>query len=112
MLALIERNGDSSASKAGRSDEESPHHLMATRREDAPALFQNLAGDRSGSSILSNMLGASRSRYGSRRARPSAFDRRADQRDRAIMNCRMRRCASPGAGAGQRDRFARQRRST
>src|SRR5215510_11113799 len=38
--------------------------FMATRREDAPALlFCNLAGDRSGASILVNMLGSSKQRY-------------------------------------------------
>src|SRR5262249_36793837 len=38
--------------------------FMATRREDAPALlFDNLAGDRSGSRVLVNMLGSSRERY-------------------------------------------------
>src|SRR5262245_24942993 len=38
--------------------------FMATRREDAPALlFDNLAGDRSGSRVLINMLGSSRERY-------------------------------------------------
>src|SRR5262247_3820502 len=38
--------------------------FMATRREDAPALlFGNLAGDRSGASILVNMLGSSKQRY-------------------------------------------------
>jgi UbiD family decarboxylase len=38
--------------------------FMATRREDAPALlFESLAGDRSGASVLTNMLGASKERY-------------------------------------------------
>ena len=37
---------------------------MATRREDAPALkFDNLSGDETGSSVLVNMLGASKERY-------------------------------------------------
>ena len=38
--------------------------FMATRREGAPALlFQTLAGDRSGASVLTNMLGSSKERY-------------------------------------------------
>jgi UbiD family decarboxylase len=38
--------------------------FMATRREGAPALlFQTLAGDRSGASVLANMLGSSKERY-------------------------------------------------
>ena len=38
--------------------------LLATRREDAPALlFEQLAGDRSQARILCNMLGASKERY-------------------------------------------------
>jgi UbiD family decarboxylase len=38
--------------------------FMATRREGAPALlFQTLAGDCSGASVLANMLGSSKERY-------------------------------------------------
>jgi UbiD family decarboxylase len=38
--------------------------FMATRADDAPALlFDNLAGDRFGARILTNMLGASKERY-------------------------------------------------
>jgi UbiD family decarboxylase len=65
-LALIERNGLlKRIDKPVDPDEElAAITFMATRREDATALlFQNLAGDRSGSSILSNMLGASKERY-------------------------------------------------
>jgi 4-hydroxy-3-polyprenylbenzoate decarboxylase len=65
-LALIERNGElKRIDKPVDPDEElAAITFMATRREDAPALlFQNLTGDRSGSSILSNMLGASKERY-------------------------------------------------
>jgi UbiD family decarboxylase len=37
---------------------------LATRRENAPALlFENLAGDKTGTRILSNMLGASKERF-------------------------------------------------
>src|SRR5687767_5436449 len=37
---------------------------LATRSEDAPALlFDNIAGDRTGASILINMLGSSKERY-------------------------------------------------
>jgi 4-hydroxy-3-polyprenylbenzoate decarboxylase len=37
---------------------------LATRREDAPALmFDTITGDRSGASVLANMLGASKERY-------------------------------------------------
>src|SRR3979490_3476745 len=64
--ALIERNGElKRIDKPVDPDEElAAITFMAPRREDAPALlFQNLAGDRSGSSILSNMLGASKERY-------------------------------------------------
>src|SRR5688572_8453068 len=38
--------------------------FMATRADDAPALlFDNVAGDRFGARILTNMLGASKERY-------------------------------------------------
>ena len=62
-LVLIERNGLlKRIDKSVDADEElAAITFMATRREDAPALlFQNLAGDRSGSSVLANMLGASK----------------------------------------------------
>ena len=37
---------------------------MATRNEKAPALlFENIAGDKSGSRVLANMLGSSKERY-------------------------------------------------
>jgi UbiD family decarboxylase len=65
-LALIERDGLlKRIDKPVDADEElAAITFMATRREDAPALlFTNLAGDRSGSGVLANMLGASKERY-------------------------------------------------
>ena len=65
-LALVEANGHlQRISRPVDPDEEmAAITFMATRREDAPALlFDNLAGDRSGASVLSNMLGASKERY-------------------------------------------------
>jgi len=65
-LALIDRKGLlKRIDKPVDPDEElAAIAFMATRREDAPALlFDNLAGDRSGASVLVNMLGSSRERY-------------------------------------------------
>src|SRR5215831_4367293 len=65
-LALIERNGllQRIDQPVDPDEELAAITFMATRREDAPALlFENLAGDRSGASVLSNMLGASKERY-------------------------------------------------
>jgi UbiD family decarboxylase len=65
-LALIDANGLlKRIDKPVDPDEElAAITFMATRRDDAPALlFQALAGDHSGSAILTNMLGASRERY-------------------------------------------------
>src|SRR5262249_25680604 len=65
-LALIDRKGLlKRIDKPVDPDEElAAITFMATRREDAPALlFDNLAGDRSGSPLLINMLGSSRERY-------------------------------------------------
>jgi 4-hydroxy-3-polyprenylbenzoate decarboxylase len=65
-LALIEARGllkriDKSVDP---NEELAAITFMATRREDAPALlFETLAGDQSGATILSNMLGASKERY-------------------------------------------------
>jgi len=83
---------------------------MATRREDAPALCSESRGDRSGSSILSNMPAPARSATRSPSGSTQAFDRRADQRDARDHELPDRAGAHPqGAGAGQRDRSARQR---
>jgi UbiD family decarboxylase len=65
-LALIERNGQlQRIKKPVNADEElAAITFMATRREDAPALlFENVIGDRSGGSVLANMLGSSKERY-------------------------------------------------
>jgi len=65
-LALIEANGllKRIDQPVDPDEELSAITFMATRRGDAPALlFEKLAGDRSGSRVLSNMLGASKERY-------------------------------------------------
>jgi UbiD family decarboxylase len=65
-MALIERNGQlQRISKPVDADEElAAVTYMATRDERAPALlFENVTGDRSGSRVLANMLGASKERY-------------------------------------------------
>ncbi len=65
-LALIEANGQLKriAAAVDPDEELAAITFMATRREDAPALlFEQLAGDRSGASVLANMLGASKERY-------------------------------------------------
>ena len=65
-LALVDRKGLlKRIDKPVDPDEElAAIAFMATRREGAPALlFDNLAGDRSGASVLVNMLGSSRERY-------------------------------------------------
>ena len=65
-LALIDANGLlKRIEKPVDPDEElAAITFMATRRDDAPALlFEALAGDHSGSAILTNMLGASKERY-------------------------------------------------
>lgn len=65
-LALIEGQGQlKRIDKPVDPDEElSAIAFMATRREDAPALlFDNIAGNTSGASVLLNMLGASKQRY-------------------------------------------------
>ena len=65
-IALIERHG---ALKRIRQPVDADEELsaityMATRDENAPALlFESIAGDTSGSSVLANMLGASKERY-------------------------------------------------
>lgn len=65
-IALIERHG---ALKRIREPVDADEELsaityMATRDESAPALlFETIAGDTSGSSVLANMLGASKERY-------------------------------------------------
>ena len=65
-IALIERNGElKRIHEPVDADEElSAITYMATRGESAPALlFETIAGDTSGSSVLANMLGASKERY-------------------------------------------------
>ena len=65
-LALIDANGLlKRVDQPVDPDEElAAITFMATRGDDAPALlFETLAGDRSGASILTNMLGASKERY-------------------------------------------------
>ena len=65
-IALVEANGllKRIATPVDADEEIAAITLLATRREDAPALlFEQLAGDRTGSRILSNMLGASKERY-------------------------------------------------
>ncbi len=65
-LTLVEAHGElKRVSAPVDPDEElSAIAFMATRREDAPALlFDNLAGNQSGASVLINMLGASKERY-------------------------------------------------
>jgi UbiD family decarboxylase len=65
-LALIEANGllKRIDQPVDPDEELSAITFMATRRADAPALlFERVAGDRSGSRVLTNMLGASKERY-------------------------------------------------
>ena len=65
-VALIERNGElQRIGKEVSADEElAAITYMATRSEKAPALlFENIAGDKSGSRVLANMLGSSKERY-------------------------------------------------
>ena len=65
-LDLVEANGllKHIASPVEPDEELGAITLLATRREDAPALlFEQLAGDRSQARILCNMLGASKERY-------------------------------------------------
>jgi hypothetical protein len=61
-IALIERNGElQRIGKPVDADEElAAITYMATRTEKTSALlFENIAGDRSGSRVLANMLGSS-----------------------------------------------------
>ena len=65
-IALIERNGElKRIGKPVDADEElAAITYMATRTEKTSALlFENIVGDRSGSSVLANMLGSSKERY-------------------------------------------------
>jgi UbiD family decarboxylase len=65
-IAQIEQKGElQRISKPVSADEElAAITYMATRSERAPALlFETIAGDKSGSSVLANMLGASKERY-------------------------------------------------
>src|SRR4026208_1361098 len=65
-IALVEANGLlKRIDKPVDADEElAAIAYLATRREDAPALLsEEIAGDRTGASILTNMLGSSKERY-------------------------------------------------
>jgi 4-hydroxy-3-polyprenylbenzoate decarboxylase len=65
-LARIEQNGELQRIRTPvNADEElAAITYMATRGEKAPALlFETIAGDTSGSSVLANMLGSSKERY-------------------------------------------------
>jgi 4-hydroxy-3-polyprenylbenzoate decarboxylase len=65
-IALLERNNElQRISKSVDADEElGAITYMATRNENSAALlFENMTGDKSGSRILANMLGASKERY-------------------------------------------------
>ena len=65
-LALVEANGllKRITQSVDPDEELAAITFMASRREDAPALlFEKLAGDGSGASVLANMLGASKERY-------------------------------------------------
>ncbi len=64
--SCIERNGQLKRidAEVDPDEELSAITYMATRREDAPALlFENVKGDRANSTVLANMLGASKERY-------------------------------------------------
>src|ERR1700712_2730425 len=65
-IALLERNNElQRIGKPVDADEElGAITYMATRTEKSAALlFENITGDKSGSKILANMLGASKERY-------------------------------------------------
>jgi len=65
-IALLERNNElQRISKPVDTDEElGAITYMATRNENSAALlFENMTGDKTGSRILANMLGASKERY-------------------------------------------------
>jgi 4-hydroxy-3-polyprenylbenzoate decarboxylase len=65
-IALLERNNElQRIAKPVDADEElGAITYMATRNENSAALlFENISGDRSGSSVLANMLGSSKQRY-------------------------------------------------
>src|SRR5215813_12446328 len=65
-LALIEAHGLlKRLDKSVDADEElAAIAYLATRRENAPALlFESITGDRSGTRVLTNMLGSSKERY-------------------------------------------------
>ena len=65
-LALIDANGllQRIDQPVDADEELAAITFMATRREDAPALlFENIAGDRSSTRVLTNMLGSSKERY-------------------------------------------------
>ena len=84
-IALVEANGLLKRIDAPvDADEElAAIAYLATRREDAPALlFDNITGDRTGASILANMLGSSKERYAlAVGPRPDPLHRRDDRGD-------------------------------
>ena len=101
-LDLVEANDllKHIASRVEPDEELAAITLLATRREDAPALlFEQLAGDRSQARILCNMLGASKERYAlAVGIDPGSFDRRHDRGDAHRHDAaHSRRSASPRA---------------
>ena len=65
-LALVDKAGELKriTARVDPDEELSAITYMATRSENSPAfLFENLADDRFGARVLSNMLGASKERY-------------------------------------------------
>ena len=106
-LDLVEANDllKHIASRVEPDEELAAITLLATRREDAPALlFEQLAGDRSQARILCNMLGASKERY----ALAAGIDPDLSIADmiaatRTVMTRRIR------AGPGRQERCAGER---
>src|SRR5262249_2282754 len=102
-LALIEANGllQRIAAPVDPDEELAAITFMATRREDAPALlFEKLTGERSGASVLSNMLGASKERYAlAVGLDPNLSTSELIQATRTIMNRRIAPVHVPKAAA-------------
>src|SRR3954452_12154924 len=92
-VALLERNNElQRISKPVDTDEElGAITYMATRNEKAAALlFENMSGDKTGSRILANMLGASKERYAlAVGLDPDLSVAEMIQESRAIMNRRI-----------------------
>ena len=115
-LDLVEANGllKHIAPPVEADEEMAAITLLATRREDAPALlFEQLAGDRSGSRILCNMLGASKERYAlAVGLDPGLSTAEMIAATRSVMNRRIPPVrVAEERGAGERDRADRRRRS-